>query len=322
MIFQLIPIFPLPWLVSSSCIDQVLRRAQFALKNKLDDAALEEEQAPVPKSKARGRPKGSGKARNQAKPVAPEPVAAEEADAAEPDQDGRMSEVAELMDKSLKRDDSSEKPEKVSDDMDCGDAGDSAPSKVEKRSKRKQVSASKGAGASQAESVGNEDLVKPKRRRAKKSEVSGPGGDEKALPAAAPEVEDALPSSAPSKATRKRKAAADKGPGKKEKEKGHEKKEVHEKKGSAKGAPKDSSNEGKNKEKKGAQTFARRVQPRSKFGMAKWSALRRAFVQFIKPAFPFPSKHEDIWDKGGASVGCVDFMSETLRYHLLFDTSV
>ena len=84
----------------------------------------------------------------------------------------------------------------------------------------------------------------------------------------------------------------------------------------------DSSNEGKNKEKKCAQTFARRVQPRSKFGMAKWSALRRAFVQFIKPAFPFPSKHEDIWDKGGASVGCVDFMSETLRYHLLFDTSV
>ena len=281
----------MPGLASSFCIDQVLRRAQFALKNKLEDADVGEEPAAAPKAKARGRPKGRGKAKAKANSVAPEPVAAEEA-ADEPDQDGQISEVAELMDKTLKLDASSEKPEKVPTDMDCGDAGDSVPLKPEKRPKRKQASASKAASASQAESVGNEDLVKPKRKRAKKAEVSGTGGDENALPAAAPEVEDALPTSAPSKATRKRKASADKGHEKKEK--GHEKKEVR----STKGAAKDSSKEGKSKEKKDTHTFARRVQPRSKFGMAKWSALRRAFVQFIKPAVPFPSKHEDIWDKG------------------------
>ena len=281
----------------------------------MDDADADGEPAAAPKAKARGRPKGRGKAKAKAKSVAPEPVASEKDAADEPDQDGDTSEAAEPMDKT-----SLEKPEKVPTDLDCGDAGEVAPLKSEKRPRRKQASASKAASAQQAESVGNEEqeVVKPKRKRAKKAEVSEAGADENPLPAAAAEVEDALPTSAPSKATRKRKAVADKGH-EKMKEEGHEKKEVR----STKGASKDSSKEGKegkeSKEKKGTQTFARRVQPRSKFGMAKWAALRRAFVQFIKPAVPFPSKHEDIWEKWGAVVGCIDFMSETLRYHLLFD---
>ena len=201
MIYQLIPVCLLPGFVSSFCIDQVLRRAQFALKNKLDDADADGEPAAAPKAKARGRPKGRGKAKAKAKSVAPEPVASEKDAADEPDQDGDTSEAAEPMDKT-----SLEKPEKVPTDLDCGDAGEVAPLKSEKRPRRKQASASKAASAQQAESVGNEEqeVVKPKRKRAKKAEVSEAGADENPLPAAAAEVEDALPTSAPWKATRKR----------------------------------------------------------------------------------------------------------------------
>ena len=282
----------MPGLASSFCIDQVLRRAQFALKNKLEDADVGEEPAAAPKAKARGRPKGRGKAKAKANSVAPEPVAAEEA-ADEPDQDGQISEVAELMDKTLKLDASSEKAEKVPTDMDCGDAGDSVPLKPEKTPpKGSRLLLAKLLVPVRRNQLAMKILSSQRgkgQRRQKFQELVVMRMLCQLLPL---RWEDALPTSAPSKATRKRKASADKGHEKKEK--GHEKKEVR----STKGAAKDSSKEAKTKEKKDTHTFARRVQPRSKFGMAKWSALRRAFVQFIKPAVPFPSKHEAIWDKG------------------------
>lgn len=43
-----------------------------------------------------------------------------------------------------------------------------------------------------------------------------------------------------------------------------------------------------------AQTFARRVQPSSTVGKAKWLALRKAFNQHIKPRVNFFSAHEEL----------------------------
>ena len=43
-----------------------------------------------------------------------------------------------------------------------------------------------------------------------------------------------------------------------------------------------------------AQTFARRVQPNSMVGKAKWLAVRKAFNQHIKPRVQFFSAHEEL----------------------------
>lgn len=46
-----------------------------------------------------------------------------------------------------------------------------------------------------------------------------------------------------------------------------------------------------------AQTFARRAEPLSSFGKAKWVALRAAFVAKVKPLLEFYSAHEDCCSK-------------------------
>ena len=46
-----------------------------------------------------------------------------------------------------------------------------------------------------------------------------------------------------------------------------------------------------------SQTFARRIQPTTPFGKAKWVALRAAFIAKIKPFLEFYSAHEDCCSK-------------------------
>ena len=297
-------------LLDSTCPPKVLRRSQFALKEKKDqedEGGQDDGSTPKPKAKAKakGRPRGKGKA---AKAKAKGKAKAQTKKGSKAKDDPTQEEEEE------------EEKEKEVDEI--AEPSDNTTPEVPKDDEEKPVP--KDDGTKEDCPKDDNDLNKKKQEALTPKEpqpadkTPGPKAKAKSTKKRkAKEVEEAQDHSAGSEPTQpvrqRRKAKGNEGkeakPASADPAKGEDSKEVEVKGEVGKKAEEGGTCEAKANEKEGEvkakgkkrvrsdepATFARRNVPTTSFGKDKWYALRQSFQTLIRPTLKHYSTHEDPW---------------------------
>ena len=290
-------------LPASTSPSKVLRRSQFALKEKIEDdeggdgstgeAKAEAKAKGKPcgkaKAKAKGRPKGKAKVQAKKGNKPKDNPIQEEEEEVEKENDA----IAEPSDNTTPGvpKDSEEKPVPKDDDVakeDCPKDGDDV-----EDSKPTDPNQKQDAALTPREPAPAETTAKPKANATKKRKAKEVGEAQ----------QDHSAGNEPTKPVQKRRTAkGDEGKDGKPAPAGPAKGEIgKEAKKRAAGQVKAEGKEEENKVKKKRvrsdepATFARRVVPTTPFGKDKWYSLRSAFHDLIRPTVKHYSTHEDPW---------------------------
>ena len=300
-------------LLASTSPSKVLRRSQFALKEKIEDDEGGDESAgnakaeakakgkPSGKAKAKGRPKGKAKVQAKKgnkpkdKPIQEEEETGEkeEDEIAEPSDNTTPGVPENVEEKTVPKDDDVAKEDCPKDDDDVEDSKPTDPNQKQdaaltprepvpdettaepkgKAKATKKRKAKEVGEEQQDHSAGSEPTKPVRKRRTAKGDEGKDGKPAPADPAKAEGSKRVTPEGEVGKEGKKRAAGQVKAEGKGEEDKVKKKRVRSD-------VP---------------ATFARRVVPTTPFGKNKWCSLRSAFQDLIRPTLKHYSTHEDPW---------------------------